>query len=176
MIIVVPTGVYGRGKSRYYPDPMPHETDNAWSYARRLSTTINPDTGHFYVPPGAIGTFMYAAAKETHAHTVDAWLYPEEYWDEAEVARQGHVVGEQGQPQPGGSGTYAYADLRMADAQYLNWCVTSDPAKYRDAWLRCVDGSWTEICQLSAAAVYAGEFDPAGYFGPLRSVVAAVYP
>lgn len=176
MIIVKPTGVYGQGKTRFYPDVLPHEVDNAWSYARRLSATINADTGHPYVPAGAVGTFMYASAKGNHAETVDAWLYPEQYWDEAEAARQGRMVERDKQPKAPGTGPFPYRELRLADAQYLNWCCGSNPAKYRDVWMRCVDGTWLEICQLSMAAIYAGEFDAASYSGPLREVVAAVYP
>lgn len=175
MILIQPTGVYGQGKSRYYPDVMAHEVDNAWSYCRRLSTIINPDTGHTYVPPGAVGTFMYAVQKSNHAETVDCWLYPEEYWDEAELARQGRIIGEQGVPAAGGTGPYRWADLRMADAQYLNWLVTSNPAKYRDAWLRCIDGEWLDICRRSSSAVYAGEFVAETYDGPLRAVVLDLY-
>jgi hypothetical protein len=176
MITVQPTGVFGQGKTRYYPDPTQRELENnAWWYATRLSNLINPDTGDFYVPRGALGTFMYARAMGNYAETVDAWLYPEEYWDEEEARRQGRMVEQDNRPVAPGAGPYRFSLLNMVDAQYLNWLVTSDPAVFRDAWLRCIDGEWLDICRLSNAAIYGGEFDVSGYTGPVRAVAKEIY-
>jgi hypothetical protein len=96
---VAPTGVLGQGKVRFWPEPIEvnridgtRGMELCWSYALRMSYVKRPD-GEPYVPriyQQGIGEWMIKAAPgpeqwQMYAATVDRWIYPEEWMDQAQI-------------------------------------------------------------------------------------------
>lgn len=171
-VTIYPTGVLGYGKQRYYPQPIGGESP--WGYAIRISFMVNPATGDTYFPRQILGAFVYAEPAPTLPEVVDRFLFPEDYWTQAEVDRRQRIKDDQAHGFPGGTGPVAIAAVDLRDAQFLNWLSTYSP-KYKDAWLKLVNGTWEQIIAKQRDARGAGAFDPETYDGKMQQATIDVY-
>lgn len=96
-VYVYPTGPLAKGARHLWPEPEPNNGDgNAWGYVNRCSWTINPKTGQPFIPPGIVGIFPISyVVGATYPECADKFLYPEMWWDQAEVDRQQRMHDEQ---------------------------------------------------------------------------------
>ena len=99
---VSPTGVLGRGKTRGWPIPQPNTAppgaplngELILGYATRCQKTIDPTTNKPYVPAGNYPWFRPVI--NNFAETMDRFVYPMDWFTQAELDKQKAVSDAQG--------------------------------------------------------------------------------
>jgi len=96
LIEVRPTGAQAGGVVHLWPAPHPEITgENALGYAMRCARMIDPKTGAPYFPPNVLGALFLGIGSQPGdnlAMALDRWLYPEFWWDQAEVDRRAEIA------------------------------------------------------------------------------------
>jgi hypothetical protein len=119
LIEVRPTGANGKNVVHLWPTPHPEITgENALGYAMRCAQMIDPATGAPYFPVNVLGALMLGVGSQPGdnlAMALDRWLYPEFWWDQAEVDRRAEIARAQA-----ASGGWAAMDAAYQDPNRHN--------------------------------------------------------
>jgi hypothetical protein len=96
-IAVSPTGPLGAGKTRGWPTPQPENGEMILGYATRCQRTTDPATGKAFCPSGSYP--WGRPITNSFAETMDRFLYPMDWFTQAELDQQAAIAKAQGNPQ-----------------------------------------------------------------------------